>query len=120
VTHAALNKDLGLIDPNTGSATGPTTPRGMVGSNFAKAVAGAIAETRRQWQDLRTALEARYGAEKASLMVCALTHDDPLNDCGSKGHTGAVVAGVLIGGLVVCILLIWMQRRQHTADVRRS
>ena len=31
VTHAALNKDRGLIDPATGRATGPTTPRGMVG-----------------------------------------------------------------------------------------
>ena len=31
VTHAALNKDNGLVDPETGAATGPTTPRGMVG-----------------------------------------------------------------------------------------
>ena len=43
VTHAALNKDRGLIDPVTGQATDPTTPRGMVGDNFAKAVSGAIA-----------------------------------------------------------------------------
>ena len=28
VTHAALNKDRGLIDPDTGKTTGPTTPRG--------------------------------------------------------------------------------------------
>jgi hypothetical protein len=121
VTHAALNKDLGLIDPNTGSATSPTTPRGTVGSNFAKAVAGAIAETRHQWQDLRTALEASYGKKKASLMVCALTHDDPLNDCGSNGPAAALAAvGVLIGGLVACILLIWVRRRRRTATLRRS
>jgi hypothetical protein len=114
VTHAALNKDLGLIDPDTGTATTPTTPRGMVGSNFAKAVAGAIAETRRQWQDLRTALEESYGAKKASLMICALTHDDPLNDCGSNGYAAAVVVGgALIGGLA-SILLIWARRRRHT------
>jgi hypothetical protein len=118
VTHAALNKDLGLIDPNTGSATGPTTPRGMVGSNFAKAVAGAIAETRRQWQDLRAALADRYGAAKASLMVCALTHDDPVNDCGSKGRAGAAAVGVLVGGLAACVLLIWMGWRRRTAIVR--
>ena len=56
VTHAALNKDNGLIDPETGEATGPTTPRGMVGENFSKAVAGAIVETRRQWQDFQSEL----------------------------------------------------------------
>src|SRR4051794_41758941 len=44
VTHAALNKDTGLIDPDTGAATDPTKPRGMVGENFAKAVAGAPAQ----------------------------------------------------------------------------
>ena len=41
VTHAALNKDNGLIDPDTGDTTEPTTLRGMVGENFSKAVAGA-------------------------------------------------------------------------------
>ena len=51
VTHAALNKDRGLIDPDTRKATGPTTPRGIIGDNFTKAVLGAVAETRRQWQD---------------------------------------------------------------------
>ena len=66
MTHAALNKDRGLIDPATGEATDPTTPRGMVGDNFAKAVAGAIVETRRQWQDLRAELTARYGEGRAA------------------------------------------------------
>jgi hypothetical protein len=119
VTHAALNKDLGLIDPNTGGATSPTTPRGMVGSNFAKAVAGAIAETRHQWQDLRTELEASYGAKKASLMVCALTHDDPLNDCKSNGRAAVVIVGVVIAGLVACVPLIWVRRRRRTAIAQR-
>ena len=54
----------GLIDPVTGRATDPTTPRGMVGDNFAKAVSGAIAESRRQWQDFRSELTARYGKDK--------------------------------------------------------
>ena len=35
VTHAALNKDNGLVDPVTGDASDPTTPRGMVEDNFA-------------------------------------------------------------------------------------
>ena len=64
VTHAGLNKDRGLIDPITGRATDPTTSRGMVGDNFAKAVSGAIAETRRQWQDFRSELTARYGEDR--------------------------------------------------------
>ena len=57
ITHAGLNKDTGLIDPGTGAATDPTTPRGEVGSNFARAVTGATEETRHQWQDLREALK---------------------------------------------------------------
>jgi hypothetical protein len=110
VTHAGLNKDLGLVDPNTGDATNPTTPRGRVGSNFAKAVAGAIGDTRRQWRDFQAELEARYGAKKASLMVCALSHDDPVDDCRRRGWTTAAAAGVLIG-LLVGIVLFGVHRR---------
>ena len=50
-THAALSKDKGLINPDSGKATSSTTPRGMTGGNFAKPHQRAIAETRRQWQD---------------------------------------------------------------------
>jgi hypothetical protein len=78
VTHAAINKDRGLIDPDTGKTTDPTTPRGMGEDNFAKAVSGAIIESRRQWQDFRSQLTARYGKEKGERMICALTHDDPV------------------------------------------
>ena len=85
VTHAALNKDNGLIDPVTGRATDPTTPRGMVGDNFTKAVAGAIDESRRQWRDFRSELTTRYGKDKGERMICALTHDDPVNDCRGLG-----------------------------------
>ena len=46
ITHAGLNKDNGLIDPDTGAATEPTTMRGKAGRNYAKAVAGAVTETR--------------------------------------------------------------------------
>ena len=66
VTHAALNKDRGLIDPDTGETTDPTTPRGMVEDNFAKAVSGAIAETRRQWQDFQAELRLGTGRRRGS------------------------------------------------------
>jgi hypothetical protein len=99
VTHAGLNKDLGLVDPVTGEATAPATPRGRVGGNFARAVAGAIAETRRQWQDLQADLTVRYGDRKASLMVCAISHDRPVDDCRDPGPPTA--AGVLVGVLGV-------------------
>jgi hypothetical protein len=130
VTHAALNKDTGLIDPNTGMATAPTKPRGKVGSNFAKAVVAAIVETRHQWQDFRFALETSYGPENASRMACALTRDDPTNDCRAESQAAArsgsasidrtVVAltifGLLIGVFGVGILLF--QRRRPRRDNR--
>jgi hypothetical protein len=110
VTHAALNKDLGLVDANTGETTNPTTPRGMVRNNFARAVAGAIEETRRQWRDFRAELEARYGAEKASLIVCTLSHDRPVNDCRGGGFPTTVAAGVLVGVLGVGVVLFVAHR----------
>jgi hypothetical protein len=124
VTHAALNKDNGLIDPSTGTTSDPTTPRGKVGTNFAKAVAAAIVETRHQWQDFRAALETSYGAEKASRMACALTRDDPTNDCPTPSQvaaadrpdnterTVAAISAVLIVVLGVGILLFRIRRRR--------
>jgi hypothetical protein len=105
VTHAALNKDNGLVDAETGDATGPTTPRGMVGDNFAKAVAGAVAESRRQWQDLRSELTNRYGEDSAARMACALTHDDPVDDCRDRGSF-AVLVGVGAAGAALSV--VWM------------
>jgi hypothetical protein len=113
VTHAALNKDTGLIDPDTGQATDPTKPRGMVEDNFAKAVAGAIVESRRQWQDLRTELATRYGDHQASTMICALTHDDATGDCGGHRRERVLAAGV--GGAVIvaiAVMLIRAHRRR--------
>ncbi|MEU4690896.1 CinY protein [Actinoplanes sp. NPDC023714] len=114
ITHAALNKDRGLIDPVSGRATEPGTPRGQVASNFADAVAGAIAESRRQWADFRAELRARYGPAHADRMICALTHDDPVRDCqGSpvrRGPAGLLVAGVVVA--VVVLLAIGMRRRR--------
>jgi hypothetical protein len=113
VTHAALNKDTGLIDQATGTTSNPTTPRGKVGENFAKAVQGAMVETRHQWQGLRDALRARYGSVAASLMVCSLTHDDPVNDCRERGRTVLVLAlsGFLIVALCVATVTILARRR---------
>jgi hypothetical protein len=112
VTHAALNKDNGLVDPETGEATGPTTPRGMVEDNFARAVAGAIEETRRQWRDLRAELTNRYGKEEAALMTCAVTHDDPVDDC--RGHEDwRVMAGVLASGVVLGAVAVTLGLRRR-------
>ena len=114
VTHAALNKDRGLIDPDTGKTTDPTTPRGMVEDNFAKAVSGAVAETRRQWTDFQSELTARYGREKGALMVCALTHDDPVNDCRAVWPCRRlllVVGGIALAAIATTLVLVRRRRR---------
>jgi len=117
ITHAALNKDNGLVDPVTVKATDPTTPRGMVADNFAKAVAGAVIETRHQWQELRAALVLAYGAAKASLMACALTHDDPLDGC--KARTGRTVVIVVFVLLIVLVTgIVWFRRRRVRPQAR--
>jgi hypothetical protein len=114
VTHAALNKDNGLVDPATGKAADPTTPRGMVGDNFAQAVAGAIEESRRQWQDFRSALATRYGEEDAALMVCALTRDDPADDCRDRGRD-RILVGVLAlaAAAAVAMMLLRVRHRRR-------
>ena len=132
VTHAALNKDRGLIDPVSGLATDPTTPRGMAEENFAKAVAGAIEETRRQWRDVQRELVDRYGEEKAATMVCAITRDDPVTACSdtealvdevrdnaddvSDGWSGATLLVVLVVGLGLCVgaAALVLRRRRRT------
>jgi hypothetical protein len=81
IEHDALNKDTGRINPFTGKAGRGTTPRGRIAVNFQAAVSGAIAETRRQWNDLAKALVTAYGTTRGSLMICALTRDDPIRDC---------------------------------------
>lgn len=88
--HIHLQKDEGTIDSTSGAATNPKTPRGQVkhpvaGTNFAAAVGGAIRDVRtRQWPDFRDELAIKYGPRKANLIVCALTHDDPVNDCQGR------------------------------------
>jgi hypothetical protein len=121
VTHAALNKDRGLIDPVTGQATNPTTPRGMVGDNFAKAVSGAIAESRRQWQDFRSELTARYGSDKGERMICALSHDDPVNDCrGLEWSRVIVIVVVCVALAAAATIMLVVRRRRRRATTRQE
>ena len=55
VTHAALNKDRGLIDPATGRATGPTTrPLCTFAYVDALARAGRVDESRRAFEKMLT------------------------------------------------------------------
>jgi hypothetical protein len=117
ITHAGLNKDNGMVDPSNGDTTDPTTPRGKAEDNFAKAVAGAIIETRHQWQDLRAGLEDKYGRDKAALMACALTHDDPSNDC--KAHTDRTVVILAVSGVLIALLVagVLVFRRRRRAKV---
>lgn len=89
VRHAEMNKDQGTIDPVSGAASAPTTPRGQTATNFADAVSLAIQDTRRQWRDLRQEIVSAYGPARGSLMVCALTRDDPVKDC--QGRTIGLV-----------------------------
>jgi len=114
ITHAALNKDNGIIDQRSGTATGPTTPRGLVQENFAKAVAGAISETRRQWRDFRSELATRYGKQQSSLMICAPTRDDPIEDCrGSQARIAVLVILGVAATLVAVPLVIRSRRRRR-------
>ncbi|WP_255658431.1 CinY protein [Actinoplanes sp. L3-i22] len=119
VTHAGLNKDNGTVDPGTGGVTAPTTPRGRLADNFARAVTGAIVETRHQWQEFRAALQAGYGRTRAALMICALTHDDPLDDC--RRHRTATVVLVISSGLIGLAglgLLVFRIGRRHDRLMR--
>lgn len=117
VTHAALNKDTGLVDAQSGATSGPTTPRGLVKDNFAKAVTGAVEETRRQWQDFQAELVVTYGQRKAALMTCALTHDDPPNDCRDRGWIPVVAGSAAVAAalLLILVALRWRRRRRATA-----
>ncbi|QNL19942.1 CinY protein [Hyphobacterium sp. CCMP332] len=76
--HLDLNKDTGTIDPRIGEGT---TARGAISDNFERAVVAAIEDSADKWATFQEMLVAAYGAERAALMVCAITHDDPVDDC---------------------------------------
>ena len=91
VVHACVDKDKldiqpgpglvanGVLVAGLGSVTDPLTPRGQVQDNAVAAVGGAILETRRQWADFKAALVERYGPERASVMIAAMTKDIPID-----------------------------------------
>lgn len=54
------------------------------GSNFFNAVAAAVQDTRRQWQDLRSALIDEYGDTRGNLIACALERDEAVDYCQSR------------------------------------
>jgi hypothetical protein len=84
----------------------------MVGDNFSKAVSGAVLETRRQWRDLQAELDDRYGTVRGERIVCALTHDDPVNDCRGVGWS-RVLGVLLIAAVVVAAagIILFVRRR---------
>lgn len=77
VRHTDLNKDKGSIDVNSGRAGAGATPRGKVNGNFARAVQGAIADTRAKWAWFERAVIQRYGAQRGRRIVCAIRRDRP-------------------------------------------
>jgi hypothetical protein len=62
-------------------------------------------------------LNTGYGAAKGSLMVCALTHDDPATDCPRQRRTAALVmgGGILVGAIAVGLLMFGRYRRRRAA-----
>lgn len=83
VRHSVLNKDKGEITLATGSVTirGGSTPRAAGNSNFERAVNAAIQDTRDKWEHLQEMLIHTYGPVEAALMICAITHDNPVRSC---------------------------------------
>ena len=78
VKHMVVNKDEGTIDPLLGDGT---TLRGRHDDNFAHAVDAAIDDTRDKWLTFRQRLTQAYGSKTGALLACALSHDDPMEDC---------------------------------------
>lgn len=99
ITHACLNKDKALIDPVSGATSDPRTPRGQVLSNEQKAVAGAIAETRRQWADFRASLISTYGSERGNRMILAIAQDVPKVDLVFAIDTTGSMAPFIAGAV---------------------
>jgi hypothetical protein len=87
--HSKVNKDNGVLDPNTCVASSPKSVRGKIivdgVSNFSRATKGACGGARRAWSDLTTALINKYGAQRATAMIRAITLDHPLTLCAVSG-----------------------------------
>ena len=87
VKHSDLNKDRGTIDPRTGAVSGPDTPRGKVGGNFAAVVTGARAHVAQSWADLTAAIRTRYPGERGETIVRAIATDTPWTRCRLSGSS---------------------------------
>ena len=68
-----------------------------------------------QWSDFRSELTARYGDDEAAMMICALTHDDPVDDCRDRTWTRipVLLLGVVIVVSVVTMALVHLRRRRR-------
>lgn len=97
VSHSHLNKDKGEIDWRTGAATSPSTSRGKIENNFQRAVTGARLQARAVWNDFRIAAEQRYGADRAGLIMHALTRDTPWTTCLVSGSSGGALMAPVLG-----------------------
>jgi hypothetical protein len=78
VRHLNLAKDTGTIDPLIGNGT---SGRGAINDNFRRSVEAAIEDSADKWATLRERLLTTYGAQDGAMMICAITRDDPTDDC---------------------------------------
>lgn len=95
VKHDVINKDKGVIilTPGAGATVqGGSTSRGLIGGNFQRAVEAAITDTQDKWLDLQERIMARYGLVNGTLMICAITHDDPANSCVATNQSNYQLA----------------------------
>jgi len=76
--HFNLAKDTGPIDPVIGVGH---LRRGTVGDNFRRSVEAAIEDSADKWATLRERLVATYGETNGSMMICAITRDNPTREC---------------------------------------
>ena len=68
---------------------------------------------------VRSELTVRYGQDDAARMACALTHDDPVDDCRDRGWLPVLVrVGAVVAALsVVPVVLIPARRRGSASSV---
>ncbi|SHN35273.1 CinY protein [Streptomyces yunnanensis] len=84
IKHKDLNSDKGDIDPNTGDATSPRTPRGKIDDNFSQAVTWANITTQLNWFGLLEKIKETYPGERGIKISCAMSHDNPVTECADR------------------------------------
>lgn len=89
ISEGRLSKATGPIGRGTGGIG--TTPRGAINGNFARAVTAAVADTADKWALFRERVEASYGPDKASRILCALRQDNFNPEaCDEQGRVAEV------------------------------